>query len=414
MQKHQALLRTIESRSAETIELARELVAVPSENPPGDEREMAHCVAERLEAAGLADVEVLAKEPNRANVLASLPGSRRRPRLIYNAHLDTKPIGDVQRWSIDPRNPRIVDGQLYGRGAVDMKSQIAAFIAAGQALVEADVKLDGELIFAMTADEEAGGRMGLKYLAEEGLLRGDAALIAEPSGMERSFDSLCVACRGSVCFKVKSYGTQMHSSMSDVKHGVNASVKLAETLARMAGEFRLQSEPHPLYPQGPTVNLGVTLAGGVSFGVLPGYAEFGTDIRLPPGLEADDVVRQVTRFLDALQAEDPDLELELEVYRSMGPAEIAPEHPLVSATRAAAGEVLGDEPRVTGFPGGTDAPHLIEGAGVPTLPAFGPGLLSLAHGPDERVDTSDIIKAAKIYALAAINYFATENTHGRE
>lgn len=398
----------IDAKRDELIEFTRQLVSCLSENPPGDERAVAAMIREKMVAWDLPEPEVWAMEPSRPNVICTCKGSGGGRTLLYNAHTDTKPIGKGT-WTYDPYHPEIVDGRLYGRGSTDMKGSVAAMMAAAWALRVCKVDLKGDLILALTADEEAGSTYGAAALLDRGV-QADAVVVTEPSGRERSFDSLCLASRGVCCAKITVYGTQMHSSLSDQVGCVNASVKLAKVLSRMAETFkaRLMYVPHRLYPQGPTVNPGVLLSGGVFYGVVPGEAWFGSDIRVLPGMTFEGVKADLEAFLCDLEAEDPALQTILSFEDPpLGwtpAAEIEAHHPLVVACMQATEAVLGTRPKLTGFAATTDARFFHHQLGIPTISAFGPGLISLAHAPDEYVEVEDVVKAAKIFALAAIGY----------
>jgi acetylornithine deacetylase len=285
-----------------------------------------------------------------------------------------------------------------------MKSAVAAFIYATAAL-QCLTPLRGDLLLALVADEEAGGRYGAHYLATQHGLKADMALIGEPSGITREWENLHIGSRGVCCFNIKVYGTQMHSSLSDRLPSVNASLKLAELMTRMSRDLKLTFNPHPLCPTGVTVNLGVRVQGGVYFGVYPGHAEFGTDIRTVPGMEKEAVVKDLKAFLDARQKEDPSLKVELELVPTPGdwiaPTEVSPDLPIVQALARASERVLGFRPPFSIYPAGTDAPKFQLGGGIPTVPSFGAGLISVAHGANEWVGVKSIIQACKIYALAA-------------
>ena len=398
----------VDARRDALIGFTRELVACPSENPPGDERPVVAMITEKMAEWGLPRPEVWATDPTRPNLMCTCTGSGEGRSLIYNAHTDTKPIGKGA-WTHDPHRPEIVDGRLYGRGSTDMKGSLAAMMAGIWALRACGIALKGDLTLALTADEEAGSAYGAALLAERGI-RADAALIGEPSGVTRPFDSLCLASRGACCAKITVYGTQMHSSLSDQGGCVNASVKLAKVLDRMAETLkgRLTYTPHRLYPQGPTVNPGVLLSGGVFYGVVPGEAWFGSDIRVLPGMTFEGVKADLEAFLRDLEAEDPELRTGLDFedppLRWTSAVEIAEDHPLVDACMAAEEAVLGVRPDLIGFAATTDARFFHHDLGIPTISAFGPGMISLAHAPDEYVEVEDLIHAAKIFALAVVGY----------
>ena len=397
----------LEGREREILDFACQLIATPSPNPPGDERQVAEVVLKKLAALGLQGAEVKAKKTERPNILLRLPGKEDEPVLLYNGHLDTKPAGDLTRWNTDPLKPTLVDGRLYGLGAGDMKGAIAAMIYAAAALRATDVELDGDLLLVFSADEEGGSDYGAKYLVEEGI-KADAALLGEPCGINEEWEYLTLISRGITCFKIKVTGTQTHSSISDILPTVNASEKMALVLSRMKKGLQLTYDPHPLCPQGPTVNPGVMVWGGIYYGVYPGEAGFSTDIRTLPGMTLEGVRRDIEKFLDDLRDEDPELQLELQFEPTalgwIQATEIPPDHSLVRALLNASETALGFRPPLGACPGTTDAAWFQGLAGIPTVPAFGPGRITLAHTPNEYIAVDSLLRAAKLYALAAIEF----------
>ncbi len=404
--EREILLQFIERQRDELVEFAGELIRTPSPNPPGDERAIVQLLQEHLATFGL-EGEIVAQLPERPNLILRLTrGSGKR--LILNGHTDTKPPGNLSEWQSNPYTPTFRDGKLYGLGACDMKGQIAALTYAFIALAETGLPNRGELLVVLSADEECGSRYGARYLVLERELRADAALVAEPSGIYKDWDQIGLLARGFSGFRIKVHGTQMHSSLSDLLPSINASTKMAHILSRMDRELEITYPPHPLCPQGITVNLGVMVSGGIYFGVYPGYAEFAVDVRTLPGMTKEGLRRDVEAFLGQLRTEDPSLQVEMEF--EPGPlgwnegTEISGDAPVVRASLRAAEHVLGYRPPRRAFPGGTDAGIFQSLGGIPTIPAFGPGLLRLAHNPNEYVDVESIVQAAKIYALTALHY----------
>ena len=152
------VLAALAAREGELLELARELIATPSPNPPGDEREVAEVARQAMEELGY-DVRVVALAEHRPNVVGEVGGGGRS--LVLNGHLDTKPPGDETQWRKRPYDPVVEDGRLLGLGSTDMKGAVAAMIYAGYALAEAG-EPPGTLKVVLTADEEAGSAFGVR------------------------------------------------------------------------------------------------------------------------------------------------------------------------------------------------------------------------------------------------------------
>jgi acetylornithine deacetylase/succinyl-diaminopimelate desuccinylase-like protein len=397
------LLADIESEREAILGFTTELIATPSQTPPGDESAIASFVSARMGELGLHDARIVGPSPTRSSVLWRSGRRRPGPRIALNGHIDTKPIGDPTHWRTDPLVATIVEGEMFGLGSSDMKAAVAAMIHAAAAFERRHPDHSGELGLILTADEEGGMGQGAHFLLDNGFIDYDAIIIGEPSGIRTSWEQLDVVSRGFTALKVMVGGTQMHSSLTDVMPNRNASVLLAGVLSRFRSALRLQYEPHPYCPQGVTVNPGVTLKGGVFYGVNPGRAEFGVDIRIPPGLTKSGVQAAMDEFVETERASDPDLEItwafENPPLDWIAPTEISTDHMLVTAARHASLAVLGREPPLGAFPGGTEAAVYQGRGGIPVLPAFGPGYLPVCHGPNEHVEVESIIEAAKIYAL---------------
>lgn len=399
----EAALRFLDERRDELIAFAGDLIHAPSPNPPGDERAVVQVVTERLRAFGLRP-EVVAKRPERPNLVTSVGETGLT--LLFNGHLDTKPPGDIAAWETYPYRPTVENGRMYGLGACDMKGQVAALTYATAALAHAG-SLPGRLILALSADEECGSAYGARYLVEEAGLSADAVIVGEASGITEDWELLPVLARGFSGFRVEIHGTQMHSSLSARMQAVNASTAMAHVLLRLARDLEIHYTPHPFCPEGVTINPGVRVSGGVDYGVVPGYAEFSVDVRTLPGMTREGLRRDVDRLLDQLRAEDDSLRVDMEFEEGpLGwaePSEIAPDSPLVRAAAAACRDIRGRTPALGAFPGGTDG-AVFSRAGMPSIPAFGPGRLPLAHRPNEWISTEALPEAAKIYALTAFHY----------
>lgn len=403
------MLKALAAREQQLVQFARDLVAIPSPNPPGDEREIAERARGEMASLRYTGVRDVAMELTRPNVVGEVVGERAGKVLMFNGHIDTKPVGDLSEWTIGPFDPVVRDGRLHGLGSTDMKGAVAAMVYAGAALAEVGAP-PGTLRVVLTADEEDGSRFGARFLAGRPDFAADGAIVGEPTGMEKPWAYVAVASRGIACFRVVVRGTQMHSSLSDQVPSVNASVKLSQVLSRMAAQFRPRYPVNPDVPGGPTVNLGVTLAGGVFYGIYPGHAEFGIDVRTVPGMTQAGLQGDLEGFLQGLRTEDSELDVTIEPRPELAwfpPSAVDPAHPLVSAAQSAARDVLGRDVPLGTMPAFTDGSNWSL-AGHTCIPAFGPGTLLVAHRPNEYVGVEEIVAAARIYALTALRYLGAD------
>ena len=404
-------LAWLAGRDREVVELTAALIEAPSPNPPGDELAPAQVVEQALARYGLPPARVVAAEPSRPNLIVRLDAARPGPHLALCGHLDTKPVGEAAaEWESNPFTPTIRGDRLYGLGSTDMKGAVAAMVLAGAAFAAVADRSAGALSLVFTADEEYGSRQGAEFLARSGAIDADAILLGEPAGIERDWEAIRIVSRGFCGFRVTVRGTQTHSSIADLVPTVNAVEAMARVLVGLRRELRLRNPPHPLCPTGPTINLGVRVMGGVGYGVLPGHAEFWCDIRTTPGMTQDELREDVDAALSRVRAESPAAVVDWEFAPALGwigPTEVAPDHPTVQAVEAAAAAVLGEAPPLAAFPGATDAWPLQGIGGIPTLAAFGPGLLPLAHGPNEWVSIPALEQASRIFALTALAFGAS-------
>ena len=176
---------------------------------------MAALVVERLKQLGVEDITVLAEPEERPNVIARVRGSAGAPVLILSGHLDTKPPGDLGAWDTDPFDPVVDDDRLVGLGSGDMKAGVAGMVYAAAA-IQAVGGCAGDLVLVFTADEEAGSGRGSRWLAAEGHLTADAAIIGEPSGIADEWEAIHLVSRGAALFKIAIEGTQSCTPASPV------------------------------------------------------------------------------------------------------------------------------------------------------------------------------------------------------
>lgn len=382
------------------LELMAELVKIDSQNPGTGEREIAEFVAGFAGSYGL-DAEIVETAPGRCNVIVSAdagPGGRH---LALSGHLDTKPIGGARSaWRTPPLGLVVADGLAYGLGSSDMKGAIAAMLLA--ATEWASTASAGRLSLILTADEEAGSNHGAKALAEAGNVWPDAIVIGEPCGVADPWEALFVISRGICCFDVIIEGRQGHSGLSD---RLPTSATLAAAKAALAlADFEPKVARPSTIPCRPTVNSAVRIEGGVFYGVHPGSARVNCDIRLVPGMDRDDLDRDLRALLGAALPADVTWEIRYETGSLgwMDPAELDTAHPIVSAAQRACVSVFRRELPLAAYPGGTDATYFLE-AGIPSIAALGPGWLSVAHGANECVGVDQLGQAQELYrALAHI------------
>lgn len=400
------LRREVAELTDDFLEFASGMIQIKSVNPPGNYDKISEYVNERFREFGfesrIVDVpiersEALGVGPQRKNVIAVLPGngSGAGRRLALIPHLDTVPAGDPSAWTYPPFDGVVADGRLWGRGACDCKGRLASFALAMAAIQRAGIKLDGTLMLAATADEESGGELGAGYLAEEGYLDIDWAI------MEGFINVLYRGCGGALRFNLRLHGKPAHTSTPWL--GVNAIEKASHAIAALEKlQAELKEEPSDLPEfRYSTLNVG-TINGGVKESVVPEHCEIAVDSRLMPGHAPEDILARVQDRLDTLAAEDSEFSYSLSVTDSQEPYVTDPDSEVILAVRDALSAVRGESAPVQVSRGGSDARHLIP-RGIPTV-AFGPGIKpdSMHHGVDEHIEVKDFVDASLATALSVV------------
>lgn len=373
----------------------RELVSTPSVNPslgPGDEETegealAAALVSATLEAAGF-DVEVIEPEPGRASVVGTLRGRGEGPTLMLNGHLDTVPAGGMSA----AFSPRVEGNRLYGRGAYDMKSGVAACIAAARALAVSGREFPGTVQVSAVADEEYGS---LGTLAVLGRTIPDAVIVTEPTGLIP-----CSAHRGFVWIEIRTRGRAAHGSMPEL--GVDANLMMGRVMSVLDGISRSLADapPHSVAGAG-SLHVGRLEGGGV-WSIYADRCRLGLERRTVPGETAAAIVEEIEDALAELARDDPDFDAEVELVLDRPPFEApgdSPTHAAVAATGLARGG-----PGRHGVPFWTDAAFFAAaGADVTVIGADGEG----AHADVEWVDLASVETLATLLARASLEFFET-------
>ena len=422
---------------ADASALLQRLIRCNTVNPPGNERVLQEGLAAELREAGF-EVDLVGAEPERPNLVARLRGSSDGPVLCLLSHVDTV-LATPEDWTHDPWSGDLADGFVWGRGALDMKSQTAAEVAAALSLARSGWRpARGDLLVVVVVDEEVGGELGAIWLCEHhpDLVRCDY-LINEgagaviPYGGDRLY-GVCVAEKGVFRFRVLTDGIAGHASIPKI--GDNALLKMAPLLAAMGSRqpgYDLTEGPRALLAGlGLEVNgaqggveaalerlrandpslallvepmLGVTLAptriwGSEKINVIPATAELRVDCRVPPGLGAE---HALARIREVLGEEGYRLEFTEQVVGNASPVD----SPLMDAI---AGWIRTNDPgaRVvpTILPGFTDSRTFRDAFGDCVAYGFFPQrhmtlyeTAPLIHAADERIDVRDLGFAATFF-----------------
>lgn len=412
------LSNAIDARRAALIGLAQDLIRIPTLNPPGQNyraicdylatRLMAHCWSvELIRAKGSpGDSDAFP----RWNMVARMDSGRAGECVHFNSHHDVVEVG--HGWTRDPFGGELDGDRIYGRGACDMKGGLAASVIAAEAFLATTPDWRGAIEISATADEETGGYGGVAYLAERGYFapeRVQHVIIPEPLHKDR----ICLGHRGVWWAEVETHGRIAHGSMPF----------LGDSAIRHMGAVLEEIEDH-LYP--------LLATRMTAMPVVPPQARqstlninsiHGGEAEPPPGSTAlpapcvadrcrivldrrflieeavDEVKAEMRAVLDRVQARRPGFRYTLRDLFEVAPVMTDRDAPVVRSTAAAIERVLGQVADYVVSPGTYDQKHIDRIGRLKNCIAYGPGLLHLAHQPDEWVGVQDMADSAKVMAM---------------
>ena len=379
------------------IEMASDMIRIPSYcGVPNQETEVAKYVRSVFDANG---IPCYLKEvaDGRCNVIATLDSGKPGKTIMFNAHMDTVPPNG---WA-DALNPRILDGKLYGRGAADDKGQLACIIEAMLAIQAAGALEQGKIILTGVLDEEQNS-IGTIDVVESGI-GADGAIVAEATFME-----IATCQRGLEWLKFHFIGKTVHGGRQ--REGINAIDKAVDFINAMKEELipRALARTHPVLKES-TVNYGV-IHGGTQLSTVAGECDLYVDTRFLPDQKYEDVLDEFQSLQDKLAAQDPQFKCEMSVceesvmkdgYLHLS-FETDPKHPLITTLQDVVENVTGDETPITGVPYWSDGALLSRYGDIPTV-ILGPGG-GTAHTDHEHMPVDQLVPAALIYALAAVEF----------
>lgn len=415
------VLATVDTLRDEIVDFTSALIRVPTVNPPGEAYEdCARLIGERLSRFGF-EVDLIAAEGRpehtprhpRVNVVGFRRGRLDRPAVHLNGHLDVVPAG--AGWTVDPFAGLVRDGRVYGRGACDMKGGIAAAIYAAEAIRRADISLNGSVEISGTVDEESGGFAGAAFLAHARRLsadRLDHVIIPEPLNVDR----ICTGHRGVYWFEIQTTGRIAHGSMPFL--GVSAIEHMGVILDRVRAELQpvlaSRTTAMPIVPapaRHATININGIMGGQSVDGIqTPCVADrcravFDRRFLLEEGFDATRA--EIESLLARAAAETPHLNYGLRDLMVVHPVQTPEGSAVVRTLERHIEQVLGRPATHVASPGTYDHKHVDRIGGIRDCVAYGPGILDLAHQPDEWCGIDDLVDATKVLALSILELTKT-------
>lgn len=421
------VLTAVDSAREEMVDFTSALIRIPTVNPPGELYEpCAQLIGHRLAACGF-QVDYVAADNRpehtpahpRVNVVGLRPGRHARPAVHLNGHFDVVPAG--AGWTVDPFGGEVRNGRIYGRGACDMKAGIAAAVYAAEAIRRAGVELNGSVEISGTVDEESGGFAGAAWLTESRRLsadRIDHVIIPEPLNVDR----VCLGHRGVYWFEVETLGRIAHGSMPFL--GVSAIDHMGVLLARVRDDLEpalaARTTAMPVVPDGArhaTINVNGIVGGQIVDGIqTPCVADSCKavfDRRFLVEESFEETRAEIMALLEGAARDTPGLRYLVRDLMVVHPVRTPENAPLVRSLDRHIREVLGRDATHVASPGTYDHKHVDRIGGIKSCVAYGPGILDLAHQPDEWCGVDDLINATKVLALTILELTGTPGTHQR-
>ncbi len=409
------LCEAVDNATDDLIELTQALINFPTINPPAENyREICEFLSARLTKKGFKCDLIRAtgalgdsdKYP-RWNVVARHEGGRPGECVHFNSHTDVVAVGDG--WTVDPFEGVVKDGKIYGRGACDMKGGLAASIIAAEKFIEICGDYKGAIEISGTADEESGGFGGVAYLAEQGWFnpeRVQHVIIPEPLNKDR----ICLGHRGVLWTEIETYGHIAHGSMpfqgdcavrhmgaviEALEHKVYPALEKKQTAMPVVPEQARQStlNINSIHGGLPEPEAGYT---GLPSALVPDRCRMVLDRRFIIEEDIDDVRQELQSLLREVGHSRPKFKATTKELFSVIPTMTDKDAPIVKAVTDAIQQELGREPDYVVSPGTYDQKHIDRIGRLQNCIAYGPGILDLAHQPDEYVGIQDMVDSTKV------------------
>ncbi|MGJ5617789.1 acetylornithine deacetylase/succinyl-diaminopimelate desuccinylase family protein [Sulfitobacter sp. MF3-043] len=413
------LSNAVTAKRDDLIALTQDLIRIPTLNPPGGNyRQICEYLDKRLSGHGFETELIRAvgtpgdgdKYP-RWNIVARRTGARSGDCVHFNSHTDVVEVG--AGWTFDPFGAEVSDGKIYGRGTCDMKGGLASSIIAAEAFIETHPEFSGAIEISGTADEESGGYGGVAYLAEHGYFdpaRVQHVIIPEPLNKDR----ICLGHRGGWWAEIETKGEIAHGSMPflgdcAVRH---MGAVLSEFEDKLFPAMAARHTDMPVVPQGArssTMNINSIHGGqkepdsdftGLPAHCVPDSCRIVIDRRFLVEEPLDQVRDEITALLDGLRATRADFDYELTEINSVLPSMTDRDAPVVRTVAKAIEDVIGKSPEYVASPGTYDQKHIDRIGKLKNCIAYGPGILELAHKPDEYIGIDDMVDAACVMGAA--------------
>ena len=378
-------------KEEEITNLAQELIKIPSDETAG-EKEVCEYLESYLKSLGM-KVRLQEVLPNRPNIIAEVIGDDVGRSIMFNGHVDTVPIGDIKKWSMDPYSAIIKDNKLFGRGSTDMKGSIASMIIAMKFIMNNVKKFNGKIIFTGVMAEETTG-LGTQKIVEENI-KTDMAVVGEPSD-----EKIYRAHKGTMWFNLFTYGKLEHSSESNSEsnNAIINMMKLIMEINEISKE--LETVENNLVGH-PSINVGL-IDGGTKQNMIADSCRISIDRRTLPEEKADEILDKLRIRLDRLRSLDSRLTFDLKIDTIREAVEVAESEQIVQEVKNALNKVIDKNPIISGMKATTDMSILVNQGNIPSV-IYGPGFIKQAHTVDEFIEVKRLVESSQVYTEILLN-----------
>ena len=378
-------------KEEEITNLAQELIKIPSDETAG-EKEVCEYLESFLKSLGM-KVRLQEVLPNRPNIIAEVIGDEVGKSIMFNGHVDTVPVGDIKKWSMDPYSAIIKDNKLFGRGSTDMKGAIASMIIAMKFIMNNVEKFNGKIIFTGVMAEETTG-LGTQKIVEENI-KTDMAVVGEPSD-----EKIYRAHKGTMWFNLSTYGKLEHSSESNSESN-NAIINMMKLIMEI-NEISKELETIENNLVGhPSINIGL-IDGGTKQNMIADSCRISIDRRTLPEEKTDEILDKLRIRLDGLRSLDDRLTFDLEIDTIREAVEVAESEQIVQEVKNALNKVINKNPTISGMKATTDMSILVNQGNIPSV-IYGPGFIKQAHTVDEFIEVKRLVESSQVYAEILLN-----------
>jgi succinyl-diaminopimelate desuccinylase len=419
------LFAEIDARRDALISTTQDLIRIPTLNPPGDNyHDICSYLQARLERSGFSTELIRAKgalgdseKTPRWNIIARHQGATSGECVHFNSHTDVVHVGEG--WTRDPFAAEIEDDRIYGRGACDMKGGLAASIIAAEAFIASCPDYAGAIEISGTADEETGGFGGVAYLAEQGYFNPDRVqhvIIPEPLNKDR----ICIGHRGVWWAEIETKGRIAHGSMPflgecAVRHMGAVLAEMEKILFPRLAEQQTEMPVAPEAARRSTLNINSIHGGlaepdadytGMPSACVPDRCVITIDRRFLIEEDLAEVKSEIDQLMQKVARDRTDFSYEIRDLFEVHPVLADKKAPIVTTVSDAIRDVMGVDPAFVVSPGTYDQKHIDRIGKLKNCIAYGPGILELAHQPDEWISITDMLDSARVMALSLAKLLA--------